>query len=297
MATTNSNSIDLGGLSPIANIQGNEKIPVVSATGNDLGYVTPNQMSQRFNNSISVQTSPAQDIFVKLCDASGNDVKVSLVNFVNALRLFQDGVWIGKYQHETWGYYFRCEPWQTTNIGITAADADAIVIQHGGYRLGIALDEPSPMNWGSGKIQVNNFADDYERLNSLNGKALCAKIMANSTYSGDDATKYAVAYCYNYSKGHTGDVGGDSTIAAHSWWLPTMGDLALIHQHFETINAALTRINNAGKQKTTLLQRENYWSCVELSATHAWNLNFGDGGRGRNPKATFSARVRPVTAF
>ena len=228
-------------------------------------------------------------------------LNASMTDYLNKnMRALQDGVYIGKYQRESWGYYFRCEPWQTTNIGITAADADAIVIQFGGYRLGISLDEPSPMMWGtstgaSGTLAYKK-ADD---LNSFDGKALTAGIMASSYNKNDDPTKYALAYAYNYSKGHTGDPGGDSLIAAHSWWLPTMGDLSLIHQHFETINLALTRIKNAGKQQVALLQRTNYWSCCEPSGTSARYLNFSFGIRGANSKSSESSkyRVRPVTAF
>ncbi len=209
------------------------------------------------------------------------------------LRPLQDGVYIGKKQQETWGYYMRCEPWQTTNIGITAADADAIVIQYGGYRLGISLDEPDALVWGSGSVQVNQ----SNNMNSFDGKALTAAIMASDTYKNDDAATYAVAYAYNYAKTHTGDAGGDSTIAAHEWWLPTMGDLALIHQNFETINLALTRIKNAGKQSVSLLQRALYWSSCESSATNAYNLGFSNGHRNNTTKTSGKLRVRPVTAF
>ena len=66
------------------------------------------------------------------------------------LRSLQDGVYIGKIQKETWGSYMRCEAWQITDIGISKADADAVVVQHGSTRIGIALTEPSDaMKWGS----------------------------------------------------------------------------------------------------------------------------------------------------
>ena len=210
------------------------------------------------------------------------------------LRSLQDGVYIGKKQWESWGSYMRIDPWQTTNIGITAADADAIVVQMGGYRLGISLDEPAALAWGSSdKVRVNQSSD----LNSFDGKTLTANIMTNAAYKSDDPKTYAVAYAYNYSKGHTGDPGGDPTIAAKSWWLPSMGDLALIHRYFETINLALARLQKAGKQTVTLLQRTDYWSSCEPSETNAWNLNFTGGNRGSNVKVANKYHVRPVTAF
>ena len=227
----------------------------------------------------------------KLTDASKATMKSYMEQNLSPL---QDGVFIGKAQKESWGTYMRIEEWQRTNIGITQADAAAIVVQMGGYRLGISLDEPAALAWGSSnEVQINTSND----LNSFDGKSLTASIMANDAYKNDAANTYAVAYAYNYSKGHTGDPGGDSTIAAHSWWLPSMGDLSLIHQHFETINLALQRIQAAGKQEVTLLQRTDYWSCCEPTTNHAWHLGFYAGGRGLNNKVTGKGHVRPVTAF
>ena len=182
------------------------------------------------------------------------------------LRPLQDGVYIGKIQNETWGSYNVCEEWQTTDIGISKADADAIVIQYGGKRIGIALTEPSSvMKWGS--VQNTNSVG-YQKSDNwslLDGKTRTAAIMASSYYKNDSPQTYAVAYCYNYSKSHTGDPGGDVSIPAKSWYLPATGELEIIRSHFETINLALRRIKNAGKQNADLLQRAYYWSCVENS--------------------------------
>ena len=215
------------------------------------------------------------------------------------LRPLQDGVYIGKIQKEAWGgSYMQCEAWQTTNIGISKADADAVVVQHGSTRIGIALTEPSAaMKWGS--VQ-NDSSVGYQKSSDwslLDGKTRTAAIMASSYYKNDSPQTYAVAYCYNYSKSHTGDPGGDVSIPAKSWYLPATGELEIIRSHFETINLALQRIKNAGKQQADLLQRTYYWSCVETSGTNAWGLGFGNGFRGGNGKVDSSYRVRPVTAF
>lgn len=214
------------------------------------------------------------------------------------LRSLQDGVYIGKIQKESWGTYMRCDAWQTTSIGISKADADAVVVQHGSIRIGIALTEPSAaMKWGS--VQ-NDSSVGYQKSSDwslLDGKTRTAAIMASSYYKNDSPQTYAVAYCYNYSKSHTGDPGGDVSIPAKSWYLPATGELEIIHSHFETINLALQRIKNAGKQQADLLKRSGYWSCVELSGSNAWNLGFDTGGRGSNGKVGISSRVRPVTVF
>lgn len=213
------------------------------------------------------------------------------------LRSLQDGVYIGKIQKETWGTYMRCEPWQTTGIGITKADADAVVIQHGSLRIGIALTEPGAMKWGS--VQNDNSVG-YQTSGDwslLDGKTRTAAVMASSYYKNDDPATYAVAYCYKYSKSHTGDPGGDVSIPAKSWYLPATGELEIIRSHFETANLALQRIKNAGKQQATLLQRTFYWSSVEDSGITAWRLNFDSGRHGYSGKVDNSSRVRPVTAF
>lgn len=214
------------------------------------------------------------------------------------LRSLQDGVYIGKIQKETWGSYMRCEAWQITSIGISRADADAVVVQHGSTRIGIALTEPSAaMKWGSVQNASSVGYQTSSDWSLLDGGTRTAAIMASSYYKNDSPQTYAVAYCYNYTKSHTGDPGGTASIAAKSWHLPATGELEIMRSHFETINLALQRIKSAGKQSADLLQRSSYWSCVESSGNNAWSLSFDGGGRGSGSKVDFSDRVRPVTAF
>lgn len=133
-------------------------------------------------------------------------------------------------------------------------------------------------------------------LNTFDGSTRTAGIMASSYYKNDDPATYGVAYCWNYMTKRT-EGSKICQIGKHNWWLPTMGDLALIHQHFETINLALQRIKDAGKQSVSLLQRAGYWSCVEVSGINAWYLGFSNGYRYNGGKVDYSLRVRPVTAF
>lgn len=234
----------------------------------------------------SVVSNAIKDNFLQVA-------RTDLVSMMNQyLTALGDGVFIGKYSHETWGTVSYMQPWQTAEYGIKAANADAIVIQYGGYRLGIALDEVT-LPWGS------NTATDYgvtADMNSFDGKNIMSKIMSNAAIKDDDPSQYGMAYAWNYSKSHTGDPGGDSTIGAHSWWMPTMADLSLILDHFETINLAIDRINAAGKQTATRLQRTNYWSCQAYGAGNARLLGFSSGVRGFNSRGG-RGHVRPVTAF
>lgn len=258
---------------------------------------------------MAIQTKKMSDWLSQNGEAVTNASKASMQAYLERnLRPLQDGVYIAKMQNDGWGTqtgddnavigsYKRIEPWQTTGIGISSGDADAIVIQHGGYRLGIALTEPSnAMKWGS--VQNNNSVG-YQTsgdLNTFDGSTRTAGIMASSYYKNDDPATYGVAYCWNYMTKRT-EGSKICQIGKHNWWLPTMGDLALIHQHFETINLALQRIKDAGKQPVSLLQRAGYWSCVETSGVGAWGLAFDNGIRGAYGKVDGSYRVRPVTAF
>lgn len=214
------------------------------------------------------------------------------------LRSLQDGVYIGKMQKEIKNTYLRCEAWQTTNIGISRADADAVIVQHGSLRIGIALTEPSAvMKWGSVQRGDSVGYQTSSDWNLFDGKTRTAAIMASYCYKNDDPATYAVAYCYNYSKSHTGDPGGDVSIPAKSWYVPTTGELEIIRSHFETINLALQRIKSAGKQNVDLLQNDYYWSCVEFSGSYTWYLAFSNGMHGYGGKVDYPLRVRPVTAF
>ncbi len=258
---------------------------------------------------MGIKTKRMSDWLSQNGEAVTNASKASMQAYLNQnLRPLQDGVYIGKIQNDGWGTqsggetdnigsYMRIEPWQTTSIGISSGDADAIVIQHGGYRLGIALTEPSgTMKWGSvqesGSVGYQTSGD----MNTFDGPTRTAGVMASSYYKNDDPATHAVAYCWNYMTNRT-EGSKICQIGKHHWWLPTMGDLALIHQHFETINLALQRIKDAGKQSVSLLQRTYYWSCVEFSGDRAWYLGFSNGNRDTSGKVDGSFRVRPVTAF
>lgn len=258
---------------------------------------------------MSIKTRKISDWLSANGQAVTNASKASMQAYLEQnIRPLQDGVYIGKMQNDGWGpqtgdenavigSYKRIEPWQTTGIGISSGDADAIVIQHGGYRLGIALTEPSSvMKWGSVQNDSSIGYQTSTDLNTFDGSTRTAGIMASSYYKNDDPATYGVAYCWNYMTNRTED-SRICQIGKHNWWLPTMGDLALIHQHFETINLALQRIKDAGNQSVSLLQRANYWSCVEGSGGNAWLLDFGNGYRFYSGKVGFSGLVRPVTAF
>ena len=73
-------------------------------------------------------------------------------------------------------------------------------------------------------------------------------------------------------------------------YIPTLAELYLICLNRKAINAAMRFV---GGQELVGW----YWSSTESSATHAWLLGLGNGGATSNPKASYTYRVRPVSAF
>lgn len=247
---------------------------------------------------MGIQTKKMSEWLAENGQAITNASAASMKTYLEQnLRPLQDCVYIGKIQKEQTWSYMRCEAWQTTDIGISKADADAVVIQHGSLRIGIALTEPGAMKWGSVQNDSSVGYMPSSDWSLLDGKTRTAAVMASSYYKNDDPATYAVAYCYNYSKSHTGDPGGNASIHAKSWYLPSTCELEIIRSNFETINLALQRIKNAGKQQVDLLKRARYWSSVESSGTSALNLLFDTGYRDTGNKVNESLYVRPVTAF
>ena len=80
-------------------------------------------------------------------------------------------------------------------------------------------------------------------------------------------------------------------LTAGRWWLPSMGEMAMIWANFDKINYALSKISGA-----TQLQANWYWTSTQISATAAWHLFLNDGGMYYGYKFD-QLRVRPVSAF
>ena len=73
-------------------------------------------------------------------------------------------------------------------------------------------------------------------------------------------------------------------------YIPTLAELYLICLNRKAINAAMRFV---GGQELAGW----YWSSTEFSATTAWFLYLNGGLAGNGAKATFTGRVRPVSAF
>lgn len=73
-------------------------------------------------------------------------------------------------------------------------------------------------------------------------------------------------------------------------YIPTLAELYLICLNRKAINAAMRFV---GGQELAGW----YWSSTESSATNAWYLYLNYGGADYDAKATYTGRVRPVSAF
>lgn len=215
-------------------------------------------------------------------DASGNPVLISKASLGSvvapSVTATKGEVWIVYLDSNKNRILVPWEQWTTSRT-----DAVGVAIMSGGRRLLIAPHESS-LYWssvaGSGgavTTTVKTTADvDYA------GQSNTSKIVASAAFAGD-GEGYAPGYCAAYSNGG---------VTAGSWWLPSLGELGMIYEKYDAINAALKKISGA-----TQLSRVTYWSSTEASATYAWSLAFSSGHRGYLTKAAGKSRVRPVTAF
>ena len=73
-------------------------------------------------------------------------------------------------------------------------------------------------------------------------------------------------------------------------YIPTLAELYLICLNRKAINAAMRFV---GGQELAGW----YWSSTEYSAAHAWFLGLNNGYANLNTLATYTNRVRPVSAF
>ena len=73
-------------------------------------------------------------------------------------------------------------------------------------------------------------------------------------------------------------------------YIPTLAEMYLICFNRKAINAAMRFV---GGQELAGW----YWSSTEYSATHAWTLDFSIGCAYSSTKASYTTRVRPVSAF
>ena len=178
--------------------------------------------------------------------------------------------------------------------------AEGVLLVEGGRHLVIAPTESSSVKWSSkpvsssdisGSVQISGVTTTGDRITALNdfaGRANTTAIINGSTSSNVTNTEnYAAGFCNRYSRTNANGKG----LTAGKWWLPSMGEMAMIWANFDKINYALSKISGA-----TQLQEDWYWTSTQYSVDDAWFLHLADGFMLNYWKFN-RCRVRPVSAF
>lgn len=178
--------------------------------------------------------------------------------------------------------------------------AEGVLLVEGGRHLVIAPTEASSVKWSSkpvsasdmsGSVQISGVTTTGDRITALNdftGRANTTAIINGSTSSNVTNTEdYAAGFCNRYSRTNANGNG----LTAGRWWLPSMGEMAMIWANFDKINYALSKISGASQ-----LQSNWYWCSTQGSADVAWLLLLSDGTVNGSYKFN-QIRVRPVSAF
>ena len=113
-------------------------------------------------------------------------------------------------------------------------------------------------------------------LSDFNGKANTQAIAASSSNAKDMCKVLETFNAGSDNQGHT------------DWYVPALGQLALMYLAQTDINAALAKIGG------TALEWDRYWSSSEYDADAAWYVYFGSYGDVWGGSKTGSYRVRFV---
>lgn len=244
-------------------------------------------------DNMTANTSASQ-VYVKGNNGNG---PMTFANFASAvaenIALYgvNDNVFIMTRRWFNWASSGYPQSYKLTEFSASdKANAVGILIVEGGKHIVLALDEyDGTMFWST----TNNGSGVYDTsrtsiIGKFDGKTNTATIIEKL---GADVA-LAANYCNTYAKSITNNPDGKETgITAGKWWLPSLGELQMIRNHYGTIQKAL---NICGG---TALQNTAYWSSTEISGAYAWHLGFDDGSINSYAKASGSYRVRAVTAF
>lgn len=249
---------------------------------------------------MAIKTRKISDWLSANGQAVTNASKATMESAIRAdIGQLYDGVFI-MFHRKNDGYPLavRVSSWASYQNG--GEIADGVLLVEGGRHLVIAPTESSGAKWSSkpvsssdtsGSVQISGVTTTGDRITALNdfaGRANTTAIINGSTSSNVTNTEdYAAGFCNKYSRTNANGNG----LTAGRWWLPSMGEMAMIWANFDKINYALSKISGATQLRATW-----YWTSTQGSADGAWYLGLGDGYMANGWKFTqFS--VRPVSAF
>lgn len=154
--------------------------------------------------------------------------------------------------------------------------------QQHGWALALNDAGSGTMRWGDGGslCYYNSYNNNPQLVNADTiGSVRCDSIVRTAQGLSWDLADYATAVNASMQCG-TG------------WYLPAMGQLAVLYGNMTEINAALDVIDNSSK-----MNGRQYWSCTEenCGVESAWVLNY-NGEALATPKGT-AANVRAIRNF
>jgi len=245
------------------------------------------------NSSKSTTTVANGEEFVKV-DVNGQMTLIPLANLKTAIfgnmnvNAIEDGIFI-MYHRKSDNYPLMVKPhkWASTQSG--GEVADGVVVVEGGKILVVAPTESATkLTWSSAAVSGGGTTTS-DRVTAMNDWAGKANTTAQITHAEASGAGYAPGFCANYSRTNANGYG----LTAGKWWLPSLGEMMMIYANMTKINYALSLINGA-----TQLVEDAYWTSTEYSAAYAWSLFLSNGIAGSlNPKASYTYRVRAVSAF
>ena len=156
-----------------------------------------------------------------------------------------------------------------------------------GERILVVAPTKASLNWSSANVAGGGktTADRPTALGDFDGKANTASQITHAECRG---ASYAAGYCAQYSRVNANGQG----LTAGSWWLPSIGELMMIHANKDKINYALSLID-----ASTQLSGNWNWSSTEYSDTNAWRLPIADGSAYYGTKVAGQGAVRPVSSI
>ena len=249
---------------------------------------------------MAIKTRKISDWLSANGQAITNASKATMEDAIRAdIGQLYDGVFIMFHRKsDNYPLAVRVSSW--TSYQNSGEIAEGVLLVEGGRHLVIAPTEASAAKWSSkpvsssdtsGSVQISGVTTTGDRITALNdfaGRANTTAIINGSTSSNvTNTADYAAGFCNKYSRTNANGNG----LTAGKWWLPSMGEMAMIWANFDKINYALSKISGA-----TQLQENWYWSSTQGSATSAWSLTLGGGNVGYRYKF-YQDRVRPVSAF
>lgn len=211
--------------------------------------------------------------------------KLTIPAGMDVSKIATDGVFI-MFHRKSDDYPLMVKPDKWTSYQNSGEIAEGVVVVEGGKILVVSPTETA-LTWSSAAVSGGGVTTS-DRITAMNDWAGKANTASQITHTECSSASYAPGFCAAYSRVNANGKG----LTAGRWWLPSLGELFCIYANMRKINYALSLIEGA-----TQLAETAYWSSTEFSATNAWNLYLNDGRANTNTKATYTNRVRPVSAF